>query len=268
MLVINLPDLLCGNKPPYVERSKSINKHFLIVTISLIILYFTSVLNLVAQPEQKLGNWIGATSSMRFSENWQLFLQGELRTWEMASNLNELLWRVGGVYQINGKLSAAIGYVRVDTWPYDNEPYRKFYENRSYQDFVIKSNWVKNIAIQNRFRLEQRWITFRNDGVEYSNRIRYMLSFNIPISQNAEKNTSNYVAVFNEIFLDFDRFDYWFDREAGKSGLNQNRLYAGVGHRFSSNSALQLGLLWQHRPNSDFWRLMLGYSRNFDFRKI
>jgi hypothetical protein len=251
-----------------LEHCTTRTQHYFFTTFILVILFFTSVPKAIAQPEQKLGNWIGATSSMRFSEHWSLFLQGELRTWEMASNLNELLWRIGGVYQINEKLSVAAGYVRVDTWPYDDEPYKKFHENRSYQDFVIKSKWGERVGVQNRFRLEQRWITTQQYGVEYSNRIRYMLSFNIPISQNKERNTSNYVAVFNEIFLDFDRFDYWFDRDAGKSGLNQNRLYAGVGHRFSSNSALQLGLLWQHRPNSDFYRLVLGYSRNFDFRKI
>jgi hypothetical protein len=251
----------------YLERCKSISANFSLGAFSLIILFFASAQNAFAQPEKKLGNWIGATSSMRFTDHWNLFLQGELRTWEMASNLNELLWRIGGVYQINDKLSAAAGYVRVDTWPYDNEPYRKFYENRIYQDFVIKSKWGKNVNIQNRFRLEQRWITTENFGTEYSNRIRYMLSFNIPISQNLEKQTSNYVAIFNEIFLDFDRFDYWFNREGDKFGLNQNRLYAGVGHRFSSNSALQFGTLWQHRPNADFFRLVLGYTQNFDFRK-
>ncbi len=36
-----------------------------------------SVIPSVAQdPEHKLGNWIGATSSMRFSDKWSLFLQG------------------------------------------------------------------------------------------------------------------------------------------------------------------------------------------------
>ena len=37
--------------------------------------------------EGKLGNWIGANSALRYSDKWSLFLQGELRTWEMASYL-------------------------------------------------------------------------------------------------------------------------------------------------------------------------------------
>lgn len=249
-----------------LKNGKWIGRHFSLVASMLLMLLLAPAKSVFAQPEQKLGNWIGATSSMRFSDRWSLFLQGELRTWEMASNLNELLWRIGGVYQINDKLSVALGYVRVDTWPYDDEPYKKFHENRIYQDFVMKTKWGSKLSVQHRFRLEQRWITTQIDGVDYSNRIRYMLSFNYPISVNPEKQTSNYIAVFNEIFLDLDKFDYWFNRNAGYSGLNQNRLYAGVGRKFNSKSALQLGLLWQHRPHTDFLRLVLGYSGNFDFR--
>lgn len=68
-----------------------------------------------ADGEGKLGNWIGATSTLRYSDKWSLFLQVELRTWEMASNLNELLWRLAGHYDFSDKYMGALGYVRVDT---------------------------------------------------------------------------------------------------------------------------------------------------------
>ena len=32
-----------------------------------------------------------------------LFLQGEVRTWELAHNLNEILWRVAGHYDFSKK---------------------------------------------------------------------------------------------------------------------------------------------------------------------
>lgn len=136
-----------------------------------------------------------------------------------------------------------------------------------FQEFLIKSKLKQTISVKNRFRLEQRWITTSEYGMEYSNRARYLLAFTIPVSKTDDGQVRNYVAIFNEIFVDFDRFDYWFDREAGDSGLNQNRLYAGMGHRFSSNSNLQLGMLWQHRPGVNFWRLVLGYAHNLDFRR-
>lgn len=101
-----------------------------LISFVLLIILSSSFQKAFTQPEEKLGNWFGVTSSMKFDEHWNLFLQGELRTWEMVSNLNEVLWRIAPIYNINEKYSVSIGYVRVDTWPYDGEPYRKFYENR------------------------------------------------------------------------------------------------------------------------------------------
>ena len=67
------------------------------------------------EPEHKLGTWIGATSALRYTDKWSLFLQGEVRTWEPAHNLNEVLWRVAGHYDFSKKHMGAFGYVRVDT---------------------------------------------------------------------------------------------------------------------------------------------------------
>ena len=237
------------------------------VKIICLLILMAPIASSVAQdPEQKLGNWIGATSSMRFANKWSLFLQGELRTWEMASNLNELLWRAAIHYDFNKKLNGAIGYVRVDTWPYENEPYLKFHENRFFQEFLIKSKWEK-LKVKNRFRLEQRWITTVENGTGYSNRIRYMLGFTIPLNGTKTGKGANYITVFNEVFIDFDRFDYWFDREAGESGLNQNRLYAGFGRQLTDHSNFGIGFLWQHRPSANFYRLILSYAHNLDFTK-
>jgi len=51
--------------------------------------------------EDKLGNWMGVNSSIRFSDHWSLFGQGEVRFWEVASDLNETLFRIAGHYDIN-----------------------------------------------------------------------------------------------------------------------------------------------------------------------
>jgi len=240
---------------------------FVRVKIIYLLLFLSSIYSSTGQnPEDKLGNWIGATSSMRFADKWSFFLQGELRTWEMASNLNEILWRAAVHYDFSKKINGAIGYVRVDTWHFDNEPYRKFYEDRFFQELLIKSKWGK-MNVKNRFRIEQRWITTEEYGTEYSNRVRYMLGFTIPLnSENIQKGT-NFITIFNEVFVDLDRFDYWFDREAGDGGLNQNRLYAGFGRQVSDSGKFSVGLLWQHRPHANFARLLLSYSHNFDFRK-
>ena len=50
------------------------------------------------------------------------------------------------------------------------------------------------------------------------------------------------------------------------TGLNQNRLNGGVGRQLTKESSLTLSVLWQHRPNADFWRLVVGYAHNLDLR--
>jgi hypothetical protein len=46
-----------------------------------------------------------------------------------------------------------------------------------------------------------------------------------------------------------------------------NRLYLGGGRKTGAPSKLQLGVIWQHRPNADLFRLVVGYNHNFDLRE-
>ena len=246
-------------------RKNNLRYWFSATIVHLGIFLSTTGFALADNPENKLGNWIGATSATRFSDSWSLFLQGELRTWEMASNLNELLFRVAGHYDFSPRIMGAFGYVRVDTWPFEeNRGLRKFYENRLYEELLIKQGWGK-AKVNHRFRLEQRWLKVEGE-TQYSNRARYMLQYTRPLSGESIQPGTNFVKLFNEVFIDFDRFGYWFTLQAGKKGLNQNRLYAGLGRQLTPASSLQLGVLWQHRPSADFFRLVLAYSFNFDLR--
>jgi hypothetical protein len=216
--------------------------------------------------EKELGNWVGATSNLRYTNQWSLFLQGELRTWEMVSNLNELLWRVGGLYDLSKRYMGAFGYVRVDTWPYTEGGLRKFYENRIYEEFLIRTK-CGSAKVNHRFRLEQRWITTPEYGAEYSNRARYMLQYTHPLNSDTIEAGTYFIQAFDEIFVDFDAGDYWFNLEGAEAGLNQNRLYVGAGRQLTTLSNIRLGLLWQHRPKADYFRLVLAYGHNFDFRR-
>ena len=158
----------------------------------------------------------------------------------------------------------AFGYVRVDTWPYDSTGLRKFDENRVFEEFLIKDYRGKT-KVNHRFRLEQRWITTPENGTQYSNRVRYKLGFTWPLNGDKIKPGTWYATALNEVFIDLDSKGYWFNLQEGDSGLNQNRLFGGVGKQLTPHSKFQLGLLWQHRPSADFWRLLISYSYNFDF---
>ena len=222
-------------------------------------------LDLSAQedPEQKLGNWIGATSSQSWSENWNTFLQVEFRTWEFMNNFNEFLFRAAVKYDFNPKVLAALGYVRVDTWPFDDALDNRFFENRLYQELLLNTKWSK-ASVAHRFRIEQRWISTTENGTQFDSRIRYMIKYKRPLKGEKIEPGSYYLLLFNELFVDLNPTDFYYGYEARRVGLNQNRLSANVGRQLSSTANLQLGLLWQHRPNGDFLRLVLGFSKNFN----
>jgi hypothetical protein len=172
-----------------------------------------------------------------------------VRFWEVASDLNETLFRIAGHYDINKIAMAGIGCVRVDTWPYDNddESGRERIDDRLYQQFAMKQGWAR-ARFEHRFRLEQRWFP-KNDGDGYSNRGRYRLQVTIPLNQETIQPGAS--------FINFD---------GGERDFDQNRLYFGGGHQFTPAANLQLGLLWQARSSTDFFRLQFYYSRNFDLR--
>ncbi len=59
---------------------------------------------LAEDPENNLGSWVNANSTVRFSDRWSFFAQVEVRHWEFASNLNEILLRGAGHYKFYSSL--------------------------------------------------------------------------------------------------------------------------------------------------------------------
>ena len=249
-----------SSRPVLISRRQRHCQRVLIATI-IIAWGLLEIMAGTAQAEDgedKLGNWMGVNSTVRFSDHWSLFGQGEVRFWEAASNLNETLFRIAGHYDINKIAMVGLGYVRVDTWPYDDDDAdgRDRIENRLYQQFAMKQAWAR-ARFEHRFRLEQRWFQ-NNDDDDYSNRGRYRLQVTIPLNHETMQPGTYFINTFNETFINFDNGDRDFD---------QNRLYVAGGHQFTTASNLQLGLLWQARSSTDFFRLQFYYTHNFDLRK-
>jgi hypothetical protein len=103
-----------------------------------------AIMAATARAEDKLGNWLGVNRTIRFSDHWSAFAQGELRLWEPASKLNETLFRFAGHYDFNKIAMVGLGYVRADTWPFEDGDGRIREENRLYvaggHQFTADSN--------------------------------------------------------------------------------------------------------------------------------
>jgi hypothetical protein len=205
-------------------------------------------------PEDELGNWLIYNGTLKFTEQWSLFTEAQLRFWELASNPQEFFVRAIGLYQTSPNAQLGLGYTWVKSEPFQaSSPTSR--ENRMIEQFSVKQRWKKS-GIEHRFRLEQRWIEESGD-TDYRNRFRYRLQATTPLFKESIEPRTHFLNFYNEIFLNFGNAEDTFD---------QNRLYGAYGFQFTGLANLQLGALWQKRKNEDFYRLQIFYTQNFDLR--
>jgi hypothetical protein len=203
-------------------------------------------------PEDELGNWLIYNGTVRLAEHWSLFTEGQLRLWEPVSNLNEIILRAAGHYDFSSDALVGLGYARIETWPHADGPNRT--EDRIYQQFTIRHAWARSI-FEHRYRLEQRWLEEAGEN-SYSNRLRYRLQITTPLNRPEMEPGADFINFYNEIFLTFD----------SERAFDQNRFYVAWGRQFTPLSNLQLGVMWQARTSTDFLRLQVFYTHNFDLR--
>ena len=228
------------------------------VLISVLVVLITSPA--VAQnAEDELGNWLIYNGTIRFSPDWSVFTEGQLRLWEITSNVNEAFLRAALHYDFpNSHAYVGLGYLHTASWPYEDSEQsgKESFENRIYQQFTISQHWSRS-RFEHRYRIEQRWITrTSNDEVRFSNRFRYRLQVTTPLNRETMEAGAWFLNFYNEFFITFD----------DPRVFDQNRLYGAGGYQFAPLVNLQIGMLWQARASADFWRLQIFYTHNFDLQ--
>ena len=199
--------------------------------------------------ENELGNWLMYFGTHKISEKYSLHYETQLRNYEIISNFNQLLPRVGLNYHIDESSIVTAGYAFIPTQNEIDKGWGKemVTENRIWEQFILR-NSINRVKIRHRYRLEQRWVK-AGDITTYKNRARYMLSLKLPISKNEE--SPLFISLYDEIFLNIS--DNPFD---------QNRLFAALGFQVNKQMNIQLGYL-RHRSGSlDLNRLQLALFLN------
>ena len=208
-------------------------------------------------PENELGNWLMYFGTHQLNDKYSIHYETQLRNYELFTNFNQLLPRIGINYKIDEHSMVTAGYAFIPTQTeiYEGWNDELVTENRVWQQFILR-NKVGNISIRHRYRLEQRWIK-KLDVVEgsntisvdeysttYKNRARYMLSLKIPLSNNND--FPLFISIYDEIFLDLSQTPF-----------DQNRLFGALGFQINNNMNIQAGYL-RHRAGSlDLNRLQL-----------
>jgi len=155
--------------------------------------------------------------------------------------IRNVLIRPGLTYYINSKSNATVGYAFIGSYNrLDGAAKNALTENRIWEQYIYNMKFGR-VSLQNRFRLEQRFIERQTDDV-FSQRLRYFARAIIPLTkQQTAFNKGVFAALQDEIFLNIQNKD-----QLNNSVFDQNRVYGAIGYRFSPKFDLEAGYLNQY----------------------
>jgi hypothetical protein len=180
--------------------------------------------------------WFIENGTIKLKKDLLLFHDVQFRRSDFGADAQQILLRIGLLYNFPSKLQAGAGYCFVETYPYGNFPVQNaFPEHRIWEQAQFKMELGK-FNVFNRYRLEQRFIGNPTTGQfkpsRFENRMRYMVRINRAIGEKF------YANVFDEIFVNFGK-------NIGRNIFDQNRIAANVGYKLSKHIAVELGYMEQ-----------------------
>lgn len=205
----------------------------------LIILFIWSFQPTHAQ-EHVFGGWAGWFNNIRLNESWGINNDVQFRTGKDWSTNSLLLIRPGVNYFVNPQHTASLGYAAVLLTSRVPDGTSSWSENRIWQQYIITSNILK-IPVQNRFRLEQRFLN-QSTNLTFAQRARYFIRGIIPLRRpvNGPLDRGMFASLQNELFFNIQN-------KAALNGnlFDQNRFYTSLGYRFSNQYDIELGYMNQ-----------------------
>lgn len=211
------------------------------ILIILCLSFLISKIQAQNSAENQLGTWYMYNGSHKISEKYSLKTMAHFRYFELTSQFQQEIYRLGLNYTFNPKTNLTLGasYATADLEYTISSPY--LYEWRLYEDLNLKSNWGKFNA-KHRIRLEHRFIHKNIFTDETQNWIRYDLNIGYPIT----KKWSAYI--FNELFLNLDR----------SKRFAQNWTGSGFLHQLNKKLKLKLAYFQIKSPTRVLKRLQIG----------
>lgn len=206
-----------------------------------IIIFLPSIL--VAQlPVQKeinnqLQSWISLNSNLKFDANWSLLSDFHIRKNDFVNKDSFYFVRSGIAYLPNPKVLFALGYAHMWVAPTKPEWSTFGNENRIYQQVQLISK-IGELSIMQRLRNEQRWQdkivnNIITDDKRFTDRVRYLVSFNIPIFK---KKSMPLLVVSDELLIHFGK-------EVVFNTLDQNRIFIGIKQTISPKLSFDFGYM-------------------------
>lgn len=209
------------------------------LTFGLSCLGFTALAQTSLTPSSPWGTWFIGTVQLPGGERrWGGFAEVQARSNALFRQFfyNELK---GGIsYDLDKNFTLTLAGGRYATYDFRDLPAGPLNtERRLWQQLVI-NQFLARLRFEHRYRVEQRWFTFRDGSHPFRNRIRYRLNAFLPLNNRTIAPGTVFLAVFDEIFLN-----------PKGPVFERNRLYAGVGYQPTAHWVVQVGWVSQTNYN-------------------
>ena len=191
-----------------------------------------------AQTVHENTGWLASFNSYRLSTSWGLTFDAQLRSGNDLEKVRNLLLRPGVTYFFNKNNNVTLGYAYVGT--FNTAPKSTLTEHRIWEQYIYSTK-IGRASLQNRLRLEQRFIERQTEDV-FSQRLRYFVRSIIPLEKQKEAFSKGFfVAVQDEVFFNIQNKE-----KINNSVFDQNRIYAAVGYRLSAKFDIETGFMNQY----------------------
>ena len=212
--------------------------------------------------------WWSINNTIRLTDRWGIVGDFHIRRNDFIQEPSFYFVRFGSHFWLTERFAITVGYAHMWKAPASDNLNTWTDENRIYQQFQYVSK-LGNVNVLNRFRNEQRWQEQVVDDVltgesSFSNRIRYLLSFSIPVSKNL---AVPQLVLSDEILLQFGK-------QIVMNTFDQNRFFVGIKKRLSPAWSFDFGYMPVYQQLDTGYQYNLNHTLrwffyfNPDFRKI
>lgn len=184
-------------------------------------------------------SWFSVNNVFKFNNKWATVLDFHNRRQDFMAETNFWFIRGGIAYYIKPNLRLVAGYAHLWLTPPADSLSNWQDENRFYTELLFTQK-LGSLNLLQRLRVEQRWqeqiVNDEKVGTKFTNRIRYLLSFNLPVFKGEKAFYLPSLMLADEILLNFGK-------QVVYNSMDQNRLFIGIKQNISKSLNFDFGYM-------------------------
>jgi hypothetical protein len=189
-------------------------------------------------PTQPWGSWFIGTVQLPGTpeKKWGGFAEVQVRTNDVFRHYFYHELKAGLSYDLDKNFTFTLAGGRYTTSDYRALKDGPLNREKRLWEQVVLNQYLERIRLEHRYRIEQRWFTYRDDSTAFRSRLRYRLNAFVPLNARTITAKTVFLSVYDEIFLN-----------PKGPVFERNRLYAGIGYQLNKHLTLQAG--WVNQAN-------------------